>query len=131
MAEEEVKHSSEYDAGFKAGRGSQSSFGSGDGYPRGTRQHSDYSGGFDAGRLEGYRGETSLSTQVALLQQTIGNYQKDLLEVYDNIKEIRGEIKNINDMANKYRGGLLVVLALGGIIGTLVTLSDKVIHWFH
>ena len=130
MAEEEIKHSTEYEAGFKAGRSNQTTYSSDGGYPHG-RQRNEYSGGFDAGRLEGYRGETSLSTQVALLQQTIGNYQKDLLEVYDNIKEIRGEIKNINDMANKYRGGLLVVLALGGIIGTLVTLSDKVIHWFH
>ena|SRR3984957_18475783 len=130
MADENINRSNEYNQGYDAGRKSQSIHGSGGGYDAG-RQRDEYSGGFDAGRLERYRGEVNLSTQVALLQQTIGNYQKDLSEVYENIKEIRGEIKNINDMANKYRGGLLVVLALGGIIGTLVTLSDKIIHWFH
>ena len=91
----------------------------------------DYQLGYTEGRRAAGYQERSLNTQVALLNQTISNFQNDLKEVNDSIKEIRAEIKNINDMANKYRGGLLVVLALGGIIGTLVTLSDKIVHWFH
>lgn len=131
VEEDKVKRTPEYDEGFKAGRSSQgtdvSSFG---GYPYG-RKRDDYSGGFESGRIEGNREDYRVSTQVALLTQTIENLKTDLSEVNGSIKEIRGEIKNINDMANKYRGGLLVVLALGGIIGTLVTLSDKIVHWFH
>jgi hypothetical protein len=73
----------------------------------------------------------SIMTQVALLSQTIKNLQSEIVDINNSMKDLRSDIKNINDMANKYRGGLLVVLALGGVIGTLVTLSDKIAHWFH
>lgn len=83
-------------------------------------------------RTKGFRqSQYDLDTQIALLQQSLESFRNDITDIHSSLKEVRAEIKNITDMANKYRGGLLVVLALGGVIGTLVTISDKIVHWFH
>lgn len=92
-------------------------------------------GKWPAHRFDPYNGDPysgySLATQVALLAQTLDTFKGDVVDINNSIKELRADIKNINDMANKYRGGLLVVLTIGGVIGTIVAVWDKVVHAFH
>lgn len=72
----------------------------------------------------------NLDTQVALLNQRLDQIGEKIGDLETSLSNVQKDIENINNMANRYRGGLLVVLALGGLIGWAVTISDKVLHWF-
>jgi hypothetical protein len=61
----------------------------------------------------------SQATQTALLRQEMEQMKVQLEELQRDVSAIRG-------MADRWRGGFLVLLSLGGIIGWIASVWDKV-----
>lgn len=64
---------------------------------------------------------TEWDAEIAILHERI----KQLTEKVD---EMRGDVNDMKKMAERYRGGFIVVAALGGIVG-LVVQAWEFIKW--
>jgi hypothetical protein len=65
------------------------------------------------------------------IRQEVGELRGDMKAVQRDLLQLRGDVAAIKQMASNYRGGFLAVLGLGGLIGWLVTIGDKIKGWFH
>lgn len=49
-------------------------------------------------------------------------------ELRVELAKVKSEIDEIHDMAARWRGGVIVVLAFGGVIGWMMAMGDKLAH---
>lgn len=81
------------------------------------------------GRYEGYQAyqqEQNNAVSIARIEAQLVNMDRDL-------KEISKQVKELNTASARVKGGIFVVLLIGGIIGWLTTLGSTIVKvWpFH
>jgi len=76
-------------------------------------------------------GEPSLDTLVALLLQRISQLEKDILELQNEDEKIKTDVDLIKEMAGRWKGGFLTIAAMGGFVGWLISIWDKVSKPWH
>ena len=47
------------------------------------------------------------------------------------IDELRRDMRDVRDIANRWRGGFAVVVGAGALLGWLLTQVDKIRSWLH
>lgn len=57
--------------------------------------------------------------------------EKEITNLDTDMKKLEKEVENIYTMANKWKGGLLVLMALGSIIGWIASFSGSIAKIFH
>lgn len=62
---------------------------------------------------------------IAELKSSITNLNSHIEEIKRENKELKEEIKEIRAQINRWRGALPVIIAIGGLIGFVVTIFDK------
>ena len=75
--------------------------------------------------------DQSLDTMVALLIQRISQLEKDISDLQDEDEKIKGDMDLIKEMAGRWKGGFLTIAALGGFVGWLVSIWDKISKPWH
>lgn len=68
--------------------------------------------------------EQSVETQLALMRLEITN-------LTDELHELRTQQTLMMTMVDRWKGGFLVIVALGGIAGFILSLWDKVTSKWH
>jgi hypothetical protein len=63
-----------------------------------------------------------LVSEIAVLGAQIKAMQED-------IKSMQEQVTNLSELANKWKGALIVILALGGIVGWASTFASNI--WKH
>jgi len=71
---------------------------------------------YQAGPYNAHSDVRVLSIQIANLATTIGEMRAD-------ISKLSAEIVNVNNMANRWKGGFIVVMAVGAFIGWLISVG--------
>ncbi len=75
--------------------------------------------------------EQSLDTMVALLLQRLSQLEKEIVELRSEDEKIKTDVDLIKEMAGRWKGGFLTIAALGGFVGWLVSIWDKVSKPWH
>jgi len=47
------------------------------------------------------------------------------------LEKMDHQVSNIDDMANKWKGGVVVLMGVGGLLGTALAFWDKLNVWLH
>jgi hypothetical protein len=68
--------------------------------------------------------------QVAILQDRYDQLMKAREEDRQVLEEIREELSNIHDMANRWKGGFVVVVALGAFVGWVLSNLESALKLF-
>lgn len=67
--------------------------------------------------------------------EVIGWQLKALNEKFERLEKQQSEMKNeidgIRDAANRWKGGFIVILAIGSVIGWLTSLGGNIARFFH
>lgn len=63
---------------------------------------------------------------VAELKESIRSLHDSIKDVKEDNKELRRELGEIRAQMNRWKGALPVIIAIGGIIGFLLTFIDKI-----
>lgn len=62
-----------------------------------------------------------LRAQIAVLQERYDQLIRAKEEEKEILEEIREELSDIHDMANRWKGGFVVVVALGALVGWVLS----------
>lgn len=75
-------------------------------------------------QLQGLR----LDVQVAVIEQRLRQAVIEINALRRELRVLHEDLEKITNLANKYRGGLLMMLAVGGLVGWLTTIYQNIIH---
>lgn len=78
-------------------------------------------------REENRASSRRIDVQVAVLEQRLRQAVIEINALRKEIQSLHGDLDKIVSLSNKYRGGLLVILAVGGLIGWITTLFHNVL----
>ncbi len=63
------------------------------------------------------------------LQVEIHGLRRDVESQKREVGELRKDLRDMRDIANRWRGGLAVIVSTGAVIGWLLTQLDKIRSW--
>lgn len=64
---------------------------------------------------------------IAVLTERVAHLSQNYTDLKKGQDTIATEIDEIHEMANRWKGGVAVVLGLGGLLGFLISIADKVV----
>ena len=69
-------------------------------------------------------------TSNEVLSEQMRQMNEKLVDLKNDVAELQKEISTIYEMANRWKGGFIVVLSLGGFIGWVVSVSGGIRNLF-
>lgn len=79
-----------------------------------------YDGGDTAHQIE------TLALRIGELAKEVALYGQKLAAVETKVAEMKGEVTEIKDYANRWKGGFYAISALGAALGAIIALWDKI-----
>lgn len=67
-----------------------------------------------------------IAEQVIIHGQSDARLADHIADLRAEIKDMHGEISEIREYANKWRGGFYAIAAMGGMLGAIIAFWDKV-----
>lgn len=64
------------------------------------------------------------------IEHEIGKLTAEVSALREEVRQLRTKQAEMNDQINRWKGGLPVLVAVGGFIGWMGANFDKVLSWF-
>lgn len=71
-----------------------------------------------------------LTRDLAVLTERGSTFTRDMEGLHDELREVKKELDQIRDMATRWKGGIGVILGIGGLLGFLASFADKIAKVF-
>lgn len=69
---------------------------------------------------------------VAVLSEQVRQLNENLKYLKSDMEGLRRDISEVHEMANRWKGGLIVVVGLGGVVGWLLSVGSNISKlWTH
>jgi hypothetical protein len=77
--------------------------------------------------------EQQNAIDIARMDERLSNIERDISEINKTILDMQKDMRDINSASARVKGGIFVVLLIGGVIGWLTTLGSTLVRiWpFH
>lgn len=73
---------------------------------------------------------TSLQKQLAIMEERERALKEDISELKAELQTLRNEITDMKEMANRWKGGFIVLAGIGGIVGWILSSWQTIVQVF-